>query len=130
MNFEDRLTTENTSEFEDLKIMQDENPVQKQPPKVNEDFANLQFLHAHKDFLLQPFPRQSDWPALSPAQEFMRKNLCVEINKTVDDNLNDLLQTITGRFMTSSEMIRVKPSYKLVVFLFSGLLYDLCDFEL
>ena len=38
MNFEDRLTTENTSEFEDLKIMQDENPVQKQPPKVNEDF--------------------------------------------------------------------------------------------
>ena len=31
--------------------------------------------------------------------------------------------------MTRRELIRVKPSYKLVVYLFSGPLYDLCDFE-
>lgn len=29
MNFEDRNTTENINEFEDLKIMQDDNPVLK-----------------------------------------------------------------------------------------------------
>ena len=84
MNFEDRKTTEQTSEFEDSKIIKDENPVQKQPPKMNEDFADLEYLHEHKDYLLQPFPRQSYWPTLSPAQEFMRRKLFVNINKTVD----------------------------------------------
>lgn len=47
----------------------------------------------------------------------------------MDDNLDDLIEKITGRYMTRAELSRVKPHYKLVVYQFSGPLYDLCDFE-
>ena len=59
----------------------------------------------------------------------MRKGLRVNINKTVDRNLDRLLVKITGRSMGKAELMRVKPSYKLVVFLKSSSIYDLCDFE-
>jgi hypothetical protein len=59
----------------------------------------------------------------------MRKDLYVNINKTVDENLDDLIPNVTGRYLTRTELNREKPSYKLVVYQFSGPLYDLCDFE-
>ena len=67
MNFENHLTTEDNREFEDMKIMQDEDPVKMQDSKLKNklEFADTPFLHAYKDYLLQPFPRQQGWPALN-----------------------------------------------------------------
>jgi hypothetical protein len=84
MNSEVNYSTEHKSEFEEKKIMQDEDPVQKQVPLMKEDFADTTFIHAHKNYLLQPFPRQPGWPALSLAQERLTKNICVNIFKTVE----------------------------------------------
>jgi hypothetical protein len=67
MNFEDHKATEHKGEFEDMKIMQDENPEKMQDSKLKKklEFADTAFLHAYKDYLLQPFPRQQGWPVLN-----------------------------------------------------------------
>ncbi len=59
----------------------------------------------------------------------MRKGLSVNINKTVDRNLEKLIVKITGRVMDKMELKRVKPFYKLVLILKSNTIYDLGDFE-
>ena len=122
MQAKDHTTQDNFSEFEDMKIAQDENPVDRQVPKTSGDFANQEMLQFHLDYLLQPLPRQPGWPPLSPEQIFMMDNLSVSIFKTVDENLSDLHFKITGLSL-------IEPGYKLAVFLFSGAPLDLCDFE-
>ena len=96
---------------------------------MSEDFANRPVKSWYKNDLLQPFPRQPYWPTLSPQQQLNRLKLCVNINKTVDANLSDLLPKITGKYFNRAELLTAMESHKLVVFLFSGPFYDLCDFE-
>ncbi len=59
----------------------------------------------------------------------MRQKLSVDIFKTVDQNLEILLEQVIKKFKSRAEQISLKRKYRLAVFLFKECVYDLCDFE-
>lgn len=59
----------------------------------------------------------------------MRKKLFVDIFKTADQNLEILLSKVIVPCVNKADLIKLKRRYKLAVFLFQEIVFDLRDFE-